>query len=368
MSNANTMLPRPRVGVLEIEAYVGGKAGEADQDVAKLSANESAIGPSPKAIEAFRSAADRLHRYPEGQSHELRQAIARRHNLDPSNIVCGAGSDELISLLSSAYAGPGDEIVHSAHGFLMYRLSALAVGAQPIAAPEHDLRADVDALVGAVTSRTRILFIANPNNPTGSYLSHAELIRLRDALPSDVLLVIDAAYAEFVTADDYDSGLALALTRRNVVMTRTFSKLHGLAALRLGWMVGAPEIVDVVNRVRGPFNVNLPAQAAGVAAIGDIDHQERARAHNQHWLPWLTAELHRLGLVVHPSVGNFLLVDFEAVDGRDARAAADHMEAHGVIPRLVGAYGLPHSLRISIGTERENRRVVELLADFVGGR
>lgn len=366
MSNASTPLPRPRAGVLEIQAYVGGKAGEEGQHVAKLSANESAVGPSPKAIEAFRAASDVLHRYPEGQSHDLRQAIARRHNIDPANIVCGAGSDELISLLTNAFAGPGDETVHSAHGFLMYRLSALAAGAQPVAVPEQELRADVDALVDAVTSRTRIVFIANPNNPTGSYLSGTELTRLRDALPSEVLLVIDAAYAEFVTAEDYDNGIELALTRPNVVMTRTFSKLHGLAALRLGWMVGSTEIIDIINRVRGPFNVNLPAQAAGAAAIADIDHQERARAHNQRWLPWLTAELHKLGLVVHPSVGNFVLIDFEAGTDKNAKAAAAFMEANGVIPRLVGAYGLPNSLRISIGTEQENQLVVDVLRRFLG--
>lgn len=357
---------RPRAGVLEIQAYVGGKSGER-QDAAKLSANESAIGASPKAVAAFKSAAEELHRYPEGQSLDLRQAIGRRHNIDPDRIVCGSGSDELIALLCQAYAGPGDEVLYSAHGFLMYRLAALATGAVPKTAPEIDLRADVDRILAGISSRTRIVFIANPNNPTGSYISESELTRLCDGLPSDVLLVIDAAYAEYVGEDDYGDGMALALGRPNVVMTRTFSKLHGLAALRLGWMVGDPEVIDVVNRVRGPFNVNVPAQRAGIAAIEDIEHQKQAKAHNDRWQPWLKAELETLGLKVFPSVANFLLVEFDDETGKGAAAAGEFMEAHGVVPRSVAAYGLPQCLRISIGTEAENRKVVDVLHQFVGG-
>ena len=356
---------RPRSGVMEINAYVGGKSSADDSKPAiKLSANESAVGASPKAMAAFRDAAELLLRYPDGDSLELRQAIARRHNIDPASIVCGAGSDELISLLCSAFTGPGDEVLHSAHGFLMYRLSALAAGARPVAAAETSLRADVDNLLAAVTSRTRIVFIANPNNPTGSYLGRDEIARLHQGLPDDVLLVIDAAYAEFVSASDYEDGMQLALTRPNVVMTRTFSKLHGLAALRLGWMVGDPFVIDVMNRVRGPFNVNIPAQQAGKAAIDDVEHQARARAHNDQWLPWLTTELRALGLKVYDSVGNFVLVEFPDHAGKDADAAASFMEAHGVIPRGMRAYGLPNCLRISIGTEAENREAVAVLAKF----
>ncbi len=366
--------PRPRPGIMEIQAYQGGKAQIGNSETGnarpaiKLSANESAVGPSPKAIEAYKDAADRLHRYPEGGSEELRGALARRHNLDPARIVCGAGSDELIALLTKAYAGPGEEVLYTEHGFLMYKLAALGAGATPVAAPERALTADVDALLARVTSRTRLVFIANPNNPTGSYIGRDELHRLHAGLPEDVLLVIDAAYAEFVEAEDYDSGIGLAATAPNVVMTRTFSKLYGLAALRLGWLYGTPAVVDVVNRLRGPFNVSAPAQKAGIAALDDLEHETRARRHNATWLPWLAAEIEKLSLVVHPSAGNFVLVAFPSEPGRDAAAANAHLEAEGLIPRAMGAYGLPHCLRISVGLEAENRALVASLARFVQGQ
>ena len=362
-------LPRPRPGILEIAPYVGGKAELATKKpVLKLSANESALGPSPKAVAAYRELAGQLHRYPDGGSTELRRAIGRRHNLDPDRLVCGAGSDELIALLIRAFAGPGDEVLYSRHGFLMYKLAALAAGAHPVSAPERQLTADVDALLAAVTSRTRLLFLANPNNPTGTYLPASELRRLHGRLPEDVVLVVDAAYAEFVTAADYDSGLELALDAPNVVMIRTFSKLHGLAALRLGWMTGSLAIVDVINRVRGPFNVVLPAQAAGVAALEDMEHQERARRHNERWLPWVSAALRDLGLVVQPGVANFVLVTFPGAPGRDAPAAIRFLEGEGIIPRDVVAYGLPQCMRITIGLEEDNHRLVETLRAFVQGR
>jgi histidinol-phosphate aminotransferase len=361
--------PRPRPGILEISPYVGGKAEtEGGRAAVKLSANESAIGPSPKAKAAYERLAAELHRYPDGGCTKLRQAIGRRWNLDPERIVCGAGSDELIGLIVRAYAGPGDEVLFSAHGFLMYKLAALAAGAHPVAAPERELKADVAALLARVTSRTRLVFIANPNNPTGSYLSGEELERLHAGLPDDVLLVIDAAYAEFVDADDYTSGRHLADARPNVVMTRTFSKLFGLAALRVGWMYGTPAVIDVMNRVRGPFNVSQAAQAAAVAALEDVEHQAAAKAHNDRWLPWLRDELLKLGLVVHPSVGNFLLVDFPPEPARNANAANAFLESRGLIPRMMGAYGLPNSLRISVGLEDENRQLVQALAAFVEGR
>lgn len=359
--------PRPRPGILEIKPYVGGKATLAGgQPVVKLSSNESAVGASAKAIAAYREEASRLHRYPDGACTALRGKIAQRYNLDAERIVCGAGSDELIGLLARAYAGPGDEVLHSAHGFLMYRLAALAAGAHPVAAPETpELRADVDGLLARVTSRTRILFLANPNNPTGSYLTGAELARLHAGLPEEVLLVIDAAYAEFVDAPDYSAGQELALACANVVMCRTFSKLHGLAALRLGWMAGAAEIVDMINRSRGPFNVSQPAQAAGIAALDDLDHQDRAREHNRRWLPWLHDAISALGLKVWPSVGNFLLVEFPREAGRDAASARAALEEAALLVREMDAYGLGHCLRITVGLEDENRRLIAALADFV---
>jgi histidinol-phosphate aminotransferase len=357
---------RPRPGILEIEPYVGGKAEAAGGAPAiKLSANESPIGPSAQAIAALRASAAEAHRYPDGNATALRRALGERYDLPPEQIVCGAGSDELIQLLMRAYAGPGDEILYSTHGFLMYKLSALSVGATPIAAPERELTTDVDALLARLTSRTRMVFIANPNNPTGSYLGVEALARLYAGLPEDVLLVIDAAYAEYVRRNDYEAGIELVDRADNVVMTRTFSKLFGLAALRLGWLYAQPPVIDVLNRIRGPFNVGTPAQVAGIAALEDLDHQERARAHNDRWLPWLAREIARLGLQVHPSVANFVLVSFADGSERTADAASAWLERRGVLARPMGAYGLPHCLRLSVGLEDHNRLVADALREFM---
>ena len=357
---------RPRPGILEIEPYVGGKAELAGVARAvKLSANESPLGPSPHAIAALQAVAPEAHRYPDGSAERLRRTIGDRFDLDPERIVCGAGSDELIQLLMRAYAGAGDEVLYSAHGFLMFKLSALGVGATPVAAPEHALTADVDALLARLSSRTRLVFVANPNNPTGSYLDAAELARLHAGLPEDVLLVIDAAYAEYVRRNDYTAGMDLVDRADNVVMTRTFSKLFGLAALRLGWLYAQPPVVDVLHRIRGPFNVGTPAQVAGVAALEDLEHQERARAHNERWLPWLAQQLSDLGLEVHPSVANFVLVSFAEGDARGAAAASVWLEQRGIIARAMAAYGLPDCLRLSVGLEDENRAAVAALKEFM---
>ncbi len=358
--------PRPRPGVLEIQPYVGGKASADGADhTIKLSANESAIGPSSLAIKAMQDALVDSHRYPDGGADHLKAAIANRFSLDVDRIVCGSGSDELIHLLTLAYAGPGDEVLYSAHGFLMYRLSALGVGAQPVAAPERDLRTDVDALLEAVTSRTRLVFIANPNNPTGSYITSDELSRLHAGLPDDVILAIDAAYAEYVHARDYSTGQELVDGADNAVMTRTFSKLFGLGALRLGWLYGPPAIVDVMNRVRGPFNVNRLAQIAGIAALEDLDHQERSVVHNDLWLPRMTQAISGLGLTVYPSVANFLLIGFPKEGAKTADAASAFLEKDGIVARPMAAYGLPDCLRLSIGKEDENKAVIGSLERFL---
>jgi histidinol-phosphate aminotransferase len=357
---------RPRPGILEIEPYVGGKAeAPGGARAIKLSANESPLGPSPNAIAAVRAAAPEAHRYPDGDALPLRRAIGERFGLDPDRIVCGAGSDELIQLLMRAYAGPGDEVLYSAHGFLMYKLSALGVGATPVAAPERELIADVDALLARVTTRTRMVFIANPNNPTGSYLAADDLARLHAGLPEDVLLVIDAAYAEYVGRNDYLAGAELVDRADNVVMTRTFSKLFGLAALRLGWLYAKPPVVDVLHRLRGPFNVGTPAQVAGIAALEDLEHQERAKAHNDRWLPWLGREIGSLGLEAHPSVANFVLISFQGDAGRSADAASAWLERRGILARSMAAYGLPRSLRLSVGLEDDNRFAVAALREFM---
>jgi histidinol-phosphate aminotransferase len=351
---------------MEIEAYVPGKAHAGPGvKVHKLSANETPLGPSPAALEAYRSTTA-LEAYPDGSSTRLREAIGATFGLDPARIVCGTGSDELINLIAHAYAGPGDEVLVSQYGFLIYRIAALASGATPIVAPERDYHSDVDALLAAVTERTRIVFLANPNNPTGTYIPFDEVKRLQQGLPPNVLLALDAAYAEYVRRNDYEAGIELVATCSNVVMMRTFSKIHGLAALRVGWMYGPPEVIDAVNRIRGAFNVNAPAIAAATAAIKDGGHVEVAIAHNVRWLEWTTNELTALGLTVTPSVANFILVHFPQVPGRAAADADAFLSSRGLIVRRMDAYGISTALRISIGTEEANRLLVATLAEFLG--
>jgi histidinol-phosphate aminotransferase len=358
--------PQPRPGVLEIQAYVPGKSTAAGvAKVFKLSSNETPLGPSPRAVEAYRAVGAHLQDYPDGSASELREAIGRVFGLDPDRIVCGAGSDDLLNLLARAYLADGDEAIHTTHGFLVYPIATLGTGAMPVVAPETNYTASVDAILAAVTKKTKIVFLANPNNPTGTYISFDEVKRLHRNLPRHVLLVLDAAYAEYVRRNDYESGIELVATSDNVVMTRTFSKIHGLAALRLGWMFGPAHVVAAVNRVRGPFNVATPAIAAGIAAIEDHEHQERAREHNTRWLGFLTHEIAKLGLDVTPSVANFLLIHFPEERGRTAQDANDFLTARGLVLRQVGAYKLPNALRMTVGTEESNRLVVAALRDFL---
>ncbi len=358
--------PTPRPGILDIAPYVGGESKADAERIVRLASNEGALGPSPKAMAAYRSLATELHRYPDGGATELRAALGRHYGLDADRIVCGAGSDELIALLVKAYAGPGDEVLYSAHGFLMYALSAKGAGATPVAAPETGLKADVDALLAKVTDRTRLLFLANPNNPTGSYLTVEEVERLHAGLPDNVLLVLDAAYAEYIALNDYAAGTELVERSSNVVMTRTFSKIFGLGALRLGWAYCPAEVADVLNRVRGPFNVNAAALAAGLAALEDTAFTTSARTHNDIWRPWTTDRLADLGLTVYPSVGNFVLVDFAPLAGKEAEEARLFLKDRGVLVRQMGAYGLPTCLRITIGTEAEMRALVDALSAYLG--
>lgn len=361
--------PTPRPGVLDIEAYVPGESHvPGGLKPIKLSSNETPLGPSPKAVEAFTAAGAALERYPDGQATALRQAIARRFGLSADRIVCGAGSDELISLIAHAYLGPGDEAVFTEHGFLLYRIVVLAAGATPVVAPERELRADVDAILAKVTDKTKVVFLANPNNPTGTYLGIEEVRRLRAKLPANVLLVLDAAYAEYVRRNDYEAGLELVATTDNTVMTRTFSKIFGLAGLRIGWAYCPAAVADALNRIRGPFNLSSASIAAGAAAMDDTAHIEAAVQHNETWLPWLTTEIEKLGLEVTPSVANFILIHFPSEPKRDAAACDAFLKQRAIILRRVGGYGLPGALRLTVGTEDENRKVVAAIADFVGGR
>src|SRR5512145_159445 len=275
---------RPSPGVLDIAPYVPGTSAlPGARPVIKLSSNETPFGPSPRAVEAYLAAAKTLSRYPDGSARPLREAIAKLYGLDPARIVCGAGSDELLNLLATAYLGPGDEAIYSRHGFLLYSIVIMARGATPVVAPEKNHTADVDEILARVTPATRMVFLANPNNPTGTYLTFDEVKRLRAGLPDDVLLVLDAAYAEFVRANDYEAGIELVATTHNTVMTRTFSKIYGLASLRLGWAYCPPEVADALNRIRGPFNVSGPAIAAGIAALSDQAWVQRAVEHNEAW-------------------------------------------------------------------------------------
>ena len=354
--------PTPRPGVLDIAAYVPGSSHAAPgRKTIKLSSNETPLGPSPAAVEAFRAAAGSLELYPDGAATRLREAIGNAYGLNPDRIVCGAGSDEILNLLAMAYLKQGDEAIYTEHGFLVYRIAILANGATPVIAPEDNCRTSVDAILERVTDSTKMVFLANPNNPTGTYIPIDEVRRLRAGLPSHVILVLDAAYAEYVRRNDYESGLELVATTDNTVMTRTFSKIHGLAALRIGWGYCPPEIADVLNRVRGPFNVSAPSIAAGAAAIADREHHDKAVAHNDVWLPWLTERLEAAGLTVTPSVANFVLVHFAP---GQALAADSYLREHGIVVREMSGYGLPDALRITVGSGEQCEAVAQALAVF----
>lgn len=365
---AQRIVPEPRPGILDIAPYVPGRTEAMGcARPYKLSSNESALGTSPHAAAAFRAAADSLHLYPDGSAAKLRQAIADRHGLHREHIICGAGSDELLALLAHAYLGPGDEAIHSAHGFLVYPIAIRASGAVPVAAPEHALTASVDEILARVSARTKMVFLANPNNPTGTYLSFDEVKRLHGGLPERCLLVLDAAYAEYVRRNDYAAGMELVASADNVVMTRTFSKAYGLAALRLGWAYCPPHVADALNRIRGPFNVNGPAIAAGIAALEDQAHLDAAIAHNERWLPWLTQQISDLGLEVTPSAGNFILIHFPADEPLGAKAADMFLSRRGLVLRRMEAYGLERALRASVGGVEANQALVAALREFMSG-
>ena len=361
--------PAPKENLMRIKPYVGGasKAGGGVNRTVKLSSNENPLGPSPAAIEAYGRVAHQLALYPDGGATALRMAIGEAEGLDPARIVCGAGSDELIALLCKAYAGEGDEVLYSQHGFLMYAISALAAGAEPVTAPETGFRADVDALIAAANARTKLVFIANPNNPTGTLLTQDEMRRLREGLPETAILVLDSAYAEYVEAEGYDAGAALVDACDNVVMLRTFSKIHGLAALRLGWGYFPPAIADALNRARGPFNVSAPALAAGAAAIADRAYQDFCRRENTRLRGQTRSALIALGLEVLPSEGNFLLVRFGAEGDRSAAAADAYLQSRGLILRRMEGYGLAGWLRLSIGRDEDCASVIAAVADFLKG-
>lgn len=355
--------PLPRPSILEIEPYVGGESKLPGVNrVIKLSSNEGPFGPPPAAIAASVKAAQELHRYPDGNAKALREAIGKRFGLDPARIVCGAGSDELIGLLAGIFGGPGTETLVTRHAFAMYAIYARYAGSQVVHVAERNLTADVDLLLAGVTPRTSILFLANPNNPTGTMLPKAEIHRLRAGLPQNVLLVLDDAYAEYVERADYSIGTELVDAADNTVVTRTFSKIFGMGGARLGWLYAPPRIVELINRVRAPFNVTLPTQEAGIAALAEPGWVERNVAHNRHWRAEVQRRMRAAGIKVGDSEGNFLLPDFGSKEGADAADA--FLRARGLIARRMAGYGLPGHLRISIGAEDECELLCEALEDF----
>ena len=353
--------PQALPNILEITPYKGGQklAG-----AHKLSSNENPLGCSPAAQAAVIEAAKHMELYPDGSAAALREAIGAKYGIEPDRIVCGAGSDEIFQLLGRGYLRPGDNIVQSQHGFLVYRLIAQQAGAETRSAPEVDLTTDVDAMLEQVDQNTKIVFLANPNNPTGSYIPYSEVKRLHAALPENVLLVIDGAYAEYVRKNDYSAGMELAGEMANVLVTRTFSKIHGLAALRLGWAYGPANVIDALNRTRGPFNVSAASQAAGIAAINDDGFQARSADHNDTELLRVKEAVERVGFRTFPSVGNFTLIEFPDEPGRTSADADAFLRAHGIVIRDVNVYGLPTCLRASIGTTTQNDDLIAAIEAF----
>ena len=354
---------RPQPGIMDISLYEGGKAAVAGvSNVIKLSSNENPFGPSDRAKDAFQRSVHQLHRYPNTDHTSLRDAIAETHGLDPARVICGVGSDEIIHFLCQAYAGPKDEVVFTEHGFLMYRISAMAAGATPVEVVERERTADVDAILRACNRRTKLVFIANPNNPTGTMISAAEVERLASGLPPQAILVLDGAYAEFV--DGYDGGLSLIEKRPNVVMTRTFSKIYGLGGLRIGWGYGPKQIIDVLNRIRGPFNLSNTQLDVAEAAVRDQDHVAKFRSENARLRNWLAVALAELGLPSDTSMANFVLARFASVE--EAEACDAYLQKQGLIVRRVAGYKLPHCLRITVGDESSCRRVAHAIGQFKG--
>ncbi len=354
--------PAPKPWIEGIHAYVPGKARAADgRELVKLSANENPLGTSPAALAALADAAPPA-RYPDPDASALREGIGALHGIDPARVVCGTGSDELLNLATQGYAGPGDEVLFTRYSFAVYDIAARRCGAVPVEAPDADYGADVDALLAAVTGRTRVVFLANPNNPTGSFLPAGEVARLHAGLPREVLFVLDQAYAEYLAPEDDDGGLALAARHDNVLVTRTFSKIYGLAGERIGWATGAPGIIDTLNRIRGPFNVTNHGQAAALAALGDQGFVERSRDHNAAELARFSDAIGALGnhgLRALPSKGNFVLVLFEGA--LDAATALDGLADAGFAVRHLPGQGLPQALRITVGTHEQMDAVAQTL-------
>ncbi len=333
-------------------------------NVAKLASNENALGPSPKALAAAREAAAKMHLYPDGAAYYLRNALAAKLGVEPKEVFVGNGSNELIELLVRTFVLEGEEVLTSAQSFVAYKLAAQAHGRTLVEAPmKARFHYDLDAIKKLMSRRTKVVFLANPDNPTGTWFTGAELTPFLDAVPKETLVVLDEAYVEFVDAPGFQDALALRRKYPNLVVLRTFSKIYGLAGLRLGYGLARPEVVEYVDRVRAPFNVNMVAQAAGVAALGDVEHVEKSRALVREERPFLAAGLAALGATVVPSQGNFILADFPGRPGKDL---FEGLLREGVIVRPMGGYGFPTAQRITVGLRSENERCLSALRKVLG--
>ncbi len=364
-------LIKPRDGILGISRYKGGKGSQAAGAI-KLSSNESPLGPSVRAVKAYIDSAKSLSTYPDGNSTLLKEKIAALHNINVNNIICGAGSDEILNLIAAAYLMPGDEVIFSEHAFLLYKIITLANNGTPIAAKEVGLKANIDAIISCVTKKTKIVFIANPNNPTGSYLNGNELSELRKKLPEHILLVIDGAYAEYVQEGDYNDGKSLISDTSNTVMTRTFSKVYALAALRIGWAYAPSHIIEVLNKIRGPFNLSTAAINAGAAAIEDCDHVTKSVELNSNEKQKLLKAYEEIKIKVHGGVANFLLLDLKNIAKKNpigqresAEDLNNYLIKNNIFVRNVSDYGLPSHLRITIGSKEQNRVVLDKIREYV---
>lgn len=357
----------PKSSISDLAAYKPTSYSKTLQRIIRLNLNEGALGPSPKAMEALAGIASKIHTYPAVAASGLAEAIGERHGIDPSRIILGCGSDELIQVLTQAYLEPGDEVIHTQYGFLLFPMATKIAGGVPVSAPDDGFTASVDAILAAVTERTKLVFLANPNNPTGTHVPTEEVRRLRAELPARVLLVLDAAYAEYVQRNDYTAGIELVEETDNTVMLRTFSKMYGMAGLRLGWAYCPANIAATLYAVKPPYGVNTPALVAGIAAVKDLEFQEKSVAHNSAWLPWLQDEFRKLGLEPYPSVANFFITRFPAEAGKTAAEARDYLAQRGIMVRSMADYGEHDFIRVSIGQEDENRALIQGLADFFNG-
>jgi len=359
------MIPVANKYLSNIESYKPGKSKISKlKKVIKLSSNENPLGSSPKALKEYKKHSKDVFRYASGDCFELRSTLAKKNKVKTSQIVCGAGSDEILSLIAQAYASQNDEIIYSKHGFLMYPISAKRVGAKPVAADEKNLKTDIDAILKLINKKTKIIFIANPNNPTGSYLSDSEIDKLVSKTPKNIIIVLDHAYEELVTAKDYPKATRIVKKHPNVIVTRTFSKIYGLASLRIGWCYASQDIIDILNKVRGPFNVSGAAQKAALAALEDDKFLKKSQKHNTKWLKTIDKELSSIPAIkTYPSQANFILLDFK--DTTIARKVNDALLEKGIILREMSAYHLPTCLRMTVGKQKENLYVIKTLKQLL---